>query len=129
MVFLAKACINVLNKDILDKVKAPKILGQYIFQSRFGMHCKVICVNFEQYISMLPGAALINTILQNIQYHLPIPMPILVEIIYDTAQNPNYNKPTGLLGHLGQTSTIGNNAVLHSTCLYDINHDIFIHDK
>lgn len=105
----------------------PKILGNKIFQSRFGLHCQITCSSMEQYMELMPGNDKATLILQNIQYQMPVPAPILFEIMYYTSESI-YIKGLGVdkTGQLGQTATLGNNIHLHSSCLYNIDHEIFI---
>ena len=117
----------ILNKDkLVDRSSEPKILGKQIFQSRYGLHCQIVCNSIEQYTELMPGKDQVNLILQNIQFQMPIPAPILFEIMY-YAEDGIYTQGLGMdkVSQLGQTSTIGKKIKLHSSCLYNINHAIF----
>lgn len=116
----AKHLQFTLGKDSLpDYKKTGRILGASILQSKFGLHCRVHCKNLEQYKSLLPGQEFATLLMRSIQFHLPIPESISLELICtsDVYQSQ---------GLLGQTSTTYNqHSQLHSLYTYNINDTIF----
>lgn len=113
----AKHLQYTLGKDSLDK-NTPKILGNKTMQASMGLHCTIPCDSFEQYLALLPGKHVSIEILRKIQHHLFLPMSIMLELKYESENN-------GSFGYLGQTTTIGKKVLMHSSCIYNTDHEIF----